>query len=60
MLEEFLRGRKTYLWAAGMFTLALAAIANGWGDAQIAALGGEIAVLAATLRAGIGKMGGGS
>ena len=54
-ITGFLKGRKTYLLSAWIFTGAVAALANGWGDEELAVLGGAIAALTATTRAGIKK-----
>jgi hypothetical protein len=56
-VESWLKGRKTYFLATGMFSLALAALVNGWGSTEIAALGGSIAALTATMRAAVEKSG---
>lgn len=59
-VNRSLRGRKTYIATATMFVFALAAVMNGWGDAQISAAIGSFAAALAASRAGIAKINGGS
>jgi len=55
--NAWMSGRKTYITSAAVFVLALAAVMNGWGDAQINAFAVALATAIATMRAGIEKSG---
>ena len=52
---EWLKGRKTNLTAATIVTVAVAALVNGWGAPELAAMSAAAGTLAATLRAGMNK-----
>lgn len=56
-LNTWLSGRKTYIISATTFVMALAAVLNGWGDAQINSFAAAMAVAVTTMRAGIEKSG---
>ncbi len=56
-IQAWLKGRKTYITSAVIFVGALAAVMNGWGDAQINAFAVALATAVATMRAGIEKSG---
>lgn len=60
IMMEKLDGKKTYYITGAMFVIALAAVMNGWGDAQMSAAVGGIAAAMAAMRAGVEKSGGGS
>lgn len=59
-LNTWLSGRKTYIVSAATFVMALAAVMNGWGDAQINSFAAAMAVAVSTMRAGIEKSGTGT
>lgn len=56
-MQKWLSGRKTYFLSAAMFTIALTAVLNNWGETELAALAAGIAALTASLRAGVNKSG---
>lgn len=58
--RQALRGRKTNIMASIMFVYALAAVLNGWGDAEVSAGIGAMGAAFAALRAGVNKNNGGS
>lgn len=56
-IQKWLKGRKTYIVSAAIFVGGLAAVMNGWGDAQINAFAVALATAISTMRAGIEKSG---